>query len=415
MNAICHENFAAIIGIDWADRKHDICLRTSQTRTMEYAVLTHKPQAIDEWAQTLQTRFKGQPVAVCLEQRKGPLIYALMKHAFITLFPINPQTVARYRRTFTPSRAKDDPRDAQILVELFDRHRDKLRPWHPGSPAMRSLQQLVEMRRRLVADRVRATNRLTAALKNYYPQPLEWFTDKDTDIFCDFLSRWPTLKQAQRARKSTLLAFFADHNARYPDINARRVAMIKAAAPLTTDSGVILPNQLLTQSLVQQLKVLLANIRAFDAAIHDLFKQHDDADLFASLPGAGAQFAPRLLAAFGEDRSRYAKAHELLQYAGIAPVTERSGQKSWVHWRYSCPKFLRQSFIEWSRESIRYSFWARSFYQQQREKGQSHQMAVRALAFKWIRILFRCWQDHKPYDEAKYLMALKDKGSPLLN
>lgn len=277
------------------------------------------------------------------------------------------------------------------------------------------LRLLVEMRRRLVADKVRITNRLTAALKNYYPQPLEWFQDKDTDIFCDFLTRWPTLKQVQRARKQTLLTFFTNHNARYPAINAQRVTAIKGASPLTNDAGVIQPNQLLVQALVQQLKVILENIRQFDTTIHDLFKQHDDANLFSALPGAGAQFAPRLLAAFGEDRNRYTQAGDLLQYAGIAPVTERSGQKSWVHWRYSCPKFMRQSFIEWARESIRHSFWARSFYQQQREKGKSHQIAVRALAFKWIRILFRCWQDHKPYDEAKYLMALKDKGSPLLN
>ena len=96
-------------------------------------------------------------------------------------------------------------------------------------------------------------------------------------------------------------------------------------------------------------------------------------------------------------------------------MTERSGQKSWVHWRYSCSKFLRQSFVEWARESTRYSFWARAFYQLQRQNGKSHQMAIRALAFKWIRIIFRCWKDRKPYDEAKYLMALKDKGSPLLD
>ena len=415
MNTICQENFAAIVGIDWADRKHDICLSEAVASSREFTELAHKPEAIDEWANTLRTRFHGRAIAVCLEQSKGPLLYALMKYDFITLFPINPQTVARYRRTFTPSRAKDDPRDAEILVELFERHADKLRPWSPGSIELRTLQQLVEMRRRLVADKVRLTNRITAALKNYYPQPLDWFQDKDTDIFCDFLIRWPTLKQAQRARKQTLLTFFTDHNARYPDVNTQRVEAIKAATPLTCDAGVIQPQQLLVQALVAQLKVVLASLHQFDHAIRELFNQHADADLFSALPGAGAAFAPRLLAAFGEDRTRYTQATDLLQYAGIAPVTERSGQKAWVHWRYSCPKFLRQSFIEWSRESIRYSFWARSFYQQQREKGKSHQMAVRALAFKWIRILFRCWQDHKPYDEAKYLMALKDKGSPLLN
>jgi transposase len=118
--------------------------------------------------------------------------------------------------------------------------------------------------------------------------------------------------------------------------------------------------------------------------------------------------------AFGENRDRFDSADTISRFAGIAPVTERSGNKAWVHWRYSCPKFLRQTFVEWTNETIRFSFWAKAFYQLQREKGKTHQVAIRALAFKWIRILFRCWKDRKPYDEAKYLMALKAKGSPLV-
>jgi len=62
--------------------------------------------------------------------------------------------------------------------------------------------------------------------------------------------------------------------------------------------------------------------------------------------------------AFGEQRERFTSAEELQKYAGIAPVTERSGKKSWVHWRLQCPTFLRQTFVEWAAESIRHSFWA---------------------------------------------------------
>jgi transposase len=143
-------------------------------------------------------------------------------------------------------------------------------------------------------------------------------------------------------------------------------------------------------------------------------QSHPDFPLFPALPGAGPVFASRLLVAFGEQRARYASAAELQKYAGIAPVTERSGKKSWVHWRLQCPKFLRQTFVEWAAESIRHSFWAQIYYQQQRDKGKAHQAAVRALAFKWIRILYRCWQDHTPYDESAYLQALNQRGSSLM-
>jgi transposase len=280
---------------------------------------------------------------------------------------------------------------------------------------MRALAQLVEHRRRLVGDKVRITNRLTSALKAYFPQVLQWFQDKDTTIFCDFLTQWPTLKAAQLARRSTLEHFFRTHHVRYTDVIAQRIQAIKSATPLTTDEGVIGPNALLVQALVTQLRVTLQAIETFDNAIAQRAQSHPDFALFDGLPGAGAVFAPRLLVAFGEQRDRYASADALQKYAGIAPVTERSGNTSWIHWRLQCPTFLRQTFVEWAAESTRHSFWARAYYQQQRDKGASHQAAIRALAFKWIRILFRCWQDRTLYDESVYLNALQRRGSPLLH
>ncbi len=124
--------------------------------------------------------------------------------------------------------------------------------------------------------------------------------------------------------------------------------------------------------------------------------------------------APRLLVAFGERRERFDSAASVQQYAGIAPVTERSGNKSWVHWRYACSRFLRQTFVEWVKETIPRSFWAKAFYERQRAKGAAYNATLRALAFKWIRILYRCWIDRTPYDESRYLEALKKRGSPLL-
>jgi transposase len=276
------------------------------------------------------------------------------------------------------------------------------------------LQQLVEQRRGVVADKVRITNRLTNALKQYFPQVLDWFKDKDTRLFCDFLTRWPTLKHAQRARKTRLLAFFQEHNVRYPRIIEQRVQAILTATPLTVDNGVLVPNRLLAEVLVEQLRAVLHALERFDAEIAQLASMLPDYPLFRALPGAGPALAPRLLAAFGEQRERYGSAAEIQRYVGIAPVTERSGNKCWVHWRLQCPTFLRQTFVEWAAQSIPHCYWATLYYHQQRTKGAAHQAALRALAFKWIRILYRCWKDRTPYDEATYLNALKRRGSPLL-
>jgi transposase len=195
---------------------------------------------------------------------------------------------------------------------------------------------------------------------------------------------------------------------------AQRLQAIKAATPLTTDDGVIAPNALLVQTLVAQLRVTLQAIADFDTAIAPRAQSPPDFPLFQALPGAGPVFAPRLLVAFGEQRTRYAAA-ALQKYAGMAPVTERSGKKSWVHWRLQCPKFLRQTFVEGAAASLRHAFWAQRYSQQQRDQGKAHQAAIRVLAFTWIRILYRCWQDHTLDDESTSLHALTRRGSSLMH
>jgi transposase len=291
---------------------------------------------------------------------------------------------------------------------------DKLTVIEPESASIRSLTQLVEYRRNLVQDSVNLSNKITATLKNYYPQVLEWFKEKDTFIFCDFISKWPSLAHAKRVRKQTLLNFFNSHNSHYAHVNDARISSIKSAMPLSEDIGVIEPNQLLVEVLIVQYRVLLKGIETLDKAIKLAYKSQNDKVIFDSLPGAGPQLSPRLFVAFGSNRERYEDASELQKYAGIAPVIERSGKKMWTHWRYSCPTFLRQTFVEWAGFSIRYSFWAKAYYEQQKSKGKPHNSIIRSLAFKWIGIMFKCWKTSTPYDESKYLEALKRRGSPLL-
>ena len=408
------DDFAAIVGIDWADKKHDICELPVGSKDYQWSVISSQPADLHAWATALEKRYPGQAIAIACELKKGPLIYALSRYQHITIFPINPATVAMYRKAFSLSGAKDDPGDAYLQTEILEKHMDKLQPIEPDSADVRALAQLLEYRRKLVQNRVDLTNCITAILKNYYPQVLDWFNEKDTNIFCDFIIRWPSLLQAKKARQKTLIDFFNAHNARYTQVNQRRIDAIKTALPLTEDAGVNQPNQVMIEVLMPQLKIMLDGIKRLDDEIKPRYKTLADRKIFDSFPGAGPQYAPRLLVAFGSNRDRYQTAAELQKYSGVAPVIEQSGQKSWTHWRYSCPTFLRQTFVEWAGLTVRYSFWAGAYYEQQQAKGKPHNTIIRSLAFKWIRIAFRCWKDNKPYDESKYLQALKQRGSPLL-
>jgi len=407
--------YAALIGLDWADQKHDVCLLVPGQSAPERLTLPNTPEAIAEWLQKLRQRFGGRPVALALEKTRSGLIHALMQCEFVVLYPLNAEAVARYRQTFATSRAKDDPTDAELLLDLLAKHRDEFRPWQPDTATTRELTALVEARRQAVNHRARLACRLISTLKSYYRQALELIgEDVYSPLALDFLTKWPSLPALQRARIETVRRFYYAHNSRRADVVEERLKLIAAATPLTTDPAIVEPARLTVQMLVEQLRVLAVAIHRYETRQAQLFAAHEDAPIFQSFPGAGAIFAPRLLAAFGSDRTRYASALAIQQYSGIAPVTERSGNRCWVHWRWGCPKFVRQSFHEYANESIRHSLWARAFYASQQQAGKSHQAIIRALAFKWQRVMWRCWQDRQPYNEVYYLMQLQQRGSKLL-
>ncbi|MGC4065281.1 MAG: transposase [Polyangiaceae bacterium] len=179
------------------------------------------------------------------------------------------------------------------------RYPERVQRLKPESPTMRMLRQLVETRRGLVEDRVRVTNRIVANLKAYFPQVLGLFREKDTGVFADFLERWPSLEAAKKARRSALESFFREHNVRYQSTIDRRIDTLKGEEPLTTDEAVIRPAQLLVElSLLQR----AASERRRISRVRRRCPRH------------------------------------------------RSGNKCWVHWRYSCSTFLRQTFVEWVAE-----------------------------------------------------------------
>jgi transposase len=403
--------FAALMGIDWSEKEQVISLQDTRTGAVELQWLEHTPEAIGHWARALRERFGGEPIAVAVEQTRGALIYALLQYEFLVLYSINPKALASYRESFRLSGAKDDPTDADLLRDYLQQHRDRLRAWQPDPVQLRALRLLVEQRRRWVDDCKRWSLRLRSRLLEYFPQAVSDLGGASSPQLWQFLLRWPTLQKAQRSADHTLERFFGKLGCRHHTIQAR-IQTIRQSVPLTTDEAVLRVHPLLVQGLCRQLLQARETIGQLEQQIAPLFESHPDQHLFASLPGAGPQRAPRLLVAFGEDRQRWTS-RTLSCFSGIAPVTRQSGQTRWVHHRFVCPKYLKQTFHEFAAGSIPHSLWASAFYQWQRQQGTKHHAAVRALAFKWIRIITRCWQDRVPYDEQHYLEALRRAGSPL--
>ena len=402
----------AWIGIDWADEKHDVSVYDVATGKQEAFEVRQTPEALQEWLGQLRSQYEGGYVAVVLEQGRGGLLNALMSCEFLVLYIVNPKSLSSFREAFYGSGATSDPVDAELMRDMVRQNPDRFRAWRPDDVPTRSLKLLTEARRHLVDQSTALTNQLTALLKGYYPQALAWVGSLDTAWACDFLRRWPTLQSLQASSRRQIRQFYATHG-RGPLDLGEQLRQIQEARPLTQDEAILEANGLLVEALVSQLRPLLLSIAEFDRKIATTFRKHPDRPIFESFPGAGAVLAPRLTAAFGTDRDRFQAATEMQEIAGIAPVTEKSGKKRFVHWRYACPKFMRQTFQEFAEHSRRWCKWAKAHYELLRKRGKSHNAAIRALAYKWIRILFRCWKDRQPYRDEVYTNSLFKHGSSL--
>jgi transposase len=312
------------------------------------------------------------------------------------------------------SRAKDDQTDGSWLADLVRTHRDQLPGWQPQSPQVRQLAALVAGRRDLVDQRPAWSNKLTSLLKGYFPEALELIGEHAASgLAVSFLRRWPTLQALQAVGWPVVARFYRQQHCVRGTALVRRREVIAQARPLTADPAILGPAGLRLEAILAQIEPVLIAIERHDQQIATVFAAHPDRALIGSLPGLGPILAPRLLAALGDDRTRFPDARALQCFSGIAPVLIRSGQSTVVSRRCACPSFIRQTFHEHASKSIRHSRWARAYYQQQKDRGKKHHTITRSLAFKWQRILLRRWHDRVPYDDANYLRSLKDRNPTL--
>jgi transposase len=406
-------DYAALVALDWGDTTHAFAWQKSDDQKLFQGKLSATPEALHAWLEQLREACGGRPVALAVEAGRNGLMHALLEHAWLTIYPIHPTTSARFRLAFAPSGAKDDGPDAEVILALLRQHRERLAPFRPDTPATRELAALVEHRRGAVDQRTALINQLLALLKRVYPQALSLIgEDPAAPLALAFLRRFPSLAAAQKAGGSRLREFYRKHNVRSAERIEQRVTLVAKARAITTDEAILRPAALELPRLLDLLEVLARHIVAHDKAIAQAFAAHPKAEIFAALPGAGPVLAPRLLTLFGERDDRYPDAASLQKYAGVAPVRERSQGRLWVHWRWAAPKFLRQSLVEWAGQTVPRCAWAKEYYLKQKAAGKGHHAILRALAFKWVRILWRCWKDNVPYDEARYLATLAKRAAP---
>ena len=351
MKQIDEERIAVWVGVDWAGGERVYALRMAGSERIETGSVKQKPEDLREWVNSLRDRSGGGWVAVAVEQSRGALLYALMDYEFVFIYPVNPKSLAKYRQAFYPSGGKDDPRDADLILDYLLKHRDRMQLWQPESPEVRCLRMLSEERRKLVDLRTELSNQLTANLKNYFPQALGWVGPLKETTACEFLERWPSLQELQKPKAAVIRRFFRSHGARGVERLEEKLVEMRQAQALTKDWAILTAGGMLAQSLARQIGQLNESVALFDRKIEELFKNHGDHIIFSSLPGCGPALGPRLLALFGDDRERFDSSEQVQTMSGIAPLMKAGGKTRIAHYRRACPKFMRQSIHEFAAHS----------------------------------------------------------------
>jgi transposase len=400
------------IGIDWAAESHMICIREFDTRRIRVEFeIEHSASGLQQLEETLNALdTKPEYCAVAIETNQGILVNYLVGTGYV-VHPIPPAAVKDYRGRRRRTGAKSDRDDAQILADILCLDLDFYPPIPAVSPLALEIKTLYRAHKQLVESRTRVISQLRQNLTVYYPVAVTLFARLDSPILRAFLATFPTQSVAQAASEQDLDTFFREHRYTRPDyIQAVINKLHQPAIPIP--SWQASAGQMLTNALLDQLALLNEHIDQIDKSLASLLQEHPDGSIFLSLPRVGVILAAGLLGEIGDCRERFVDAGALQALAGTAPVTIQSGPSRLVRFRYACNKPLRHLLQHFARQSARAdgSAWARGYLANQMERGHSASRAYRALANRWVCIIFRMWQDRTLYNENYHLQNIAQRG-----
>ena len=398
------ERWPAFAGIDWGGEHHQLCVVNNSGRRQTQLRVTHDVAGLGD-LRTELLRF-GDRLPIAVERAEGLLVEHLQTLGHV-VFPVSPRIAARARERYKVASVKDDRFDAFVLADTLRHEHGHWRPLAVPSPLLAEIKALTRDRDRLLETQQAVESQLRMILEAYHPAPVRLFSSVDRQITLSFVLDYPTPAVASRVKTTRMAGFLARHH--YTGRQPAQVLADKMRANLLTASpGTVAGKSFSAQSFTRLLQLLNTQLAEFDDAVAAAVADHPDARIFASFPGVGPVTTAVLLAEIGEDRGRYPTDSVLLAEAGLAPVTRASGRSRSVRFRYAANSRLRETAMWWSYNSLKESSWASAAFREARDqRGQRYHRALRGLAARWMRVLWRCWTDGVPYDPSKHSSAAR--------
>jgi transposase len=400
------------IGIDWSSAKQDISFVNENGAMITKRTIAH---CLDGFEQLDQERQKlgvqPEECVVGMETAYSLLIDFLWDRHYSQIYVLPSARIKNERPKLHASGAYNDQGDAFLIASLLRVERNAFFPWHPDGMLVQQMRSLVSLVLHLTTQIIRTSNRLTSVLKRYYPAALQVFSGLDTLITQTFIQSYPTPQEAAQLSWEMFEAFAQQHGHRQPRKLPACYARLQQAQPHSSEAvtAACAREAVILSTLLEQ---HMRSKRELVKELYDLFQQHPDQAIFASLPGTGEWLAPALLAKIGDDRNRFPQADYLQGLAGTCPVTKESGKHRQVVFRHACDHEFRQVVQQWSRASVIQSGWAAAYFEQALQRCGSENQAYRCLGNRWIKILWKIWQSHQEYDENYHMKQIALRKRP---
>ncbi len=392
------------IGVDWAEASHAIWVENEQGDRVLERVVPHTAEGLAEWGRWLdEQRAGGLALSAAIERPDGRVVDFLLDHG-VVVYPVDPKALDRARDRFRMSRAKSDPFDARVLASFLRTDHAQLHALQPSSEPAQELKLLTRDFSRLVRDQTRLVNQLTATLKEYYPRALEICGDLTTKRTAAFLRAYPTPAALGACPRRKWLRFATTHR-----WNAEQAVALWARLrqpQLPVPPHVVRAKTRLVLVLLRQLETAVQAVDAYRKAVMEFFAELPAAAWATTLPASQGTLVPTIWAELGDAASRWVSWQHLQGHSGVVPVTRSSGKSQGIYFRFGCNLHLRRALQQFAFCSLKSSEWARAYYDQQRVRGHRHQAALRALAAKWVKIIFVLWARHDGYDENHHLATM---------
>jgi transposase len=400
------------LGIDWSTKKHAAYFTNEKGTALQYLEVEHTLVGLNKLDVARHNLgISAQECIVGIETAHTLVMDFLAERNYQGIYVLHPNMVSSAQGRFRQSGAKDDRADARLIADLLRTDLYRLSPWQPDSPLTCQIRARTSLAHFLTRQAVATINRLWSVLLRYYPAALEVFSGLEALITLVFIQAYPTPQATAQLSYTDFTAFLAAHHHRRPDLWPLCYARLRKPYP-AADPRMVLAYAPQAKWLAASAETLLRYKYQLIQETYDLFGQHPDAPIFASLPGTGKLLQPALLCKFGDDRQRFPSPASVQQVAGTCPITRRSGKAKVVLFRIACDKQFRNLAHDWARASMVKSPWTAAYYQSALSRSKSKTLALRCLANRWLAILWKLWQSHQPYDEDYHLRQHLEHSLP---